>query len=96
MTKPTTTATTKTTAIRMPGKERPAASRSGIQGPPPTKPHHRNLGRNKKPSNSLNIGHAAGLEYRFLRSQPVSLGSDHFTGRDPGGASINSSCDLSR
>lgn len=34
--------------------------------------------------------HAAGLEYRFLRSQPVSLGSDHFTGRDPGGASINS------
>ena len=65
----------KTTAIRMPGKERPAASRSGIQRPPTTKPHHRNLGRNKKPSNCLPIGHAAeGLDHRFLRSQLRVLG----------------------
>ena len=45
MTKPRTAK-----AIRMPGKERPAASRLGIQGPPTTEPHHRNTGRNTKPS----------------------------------------------
>ena len=41
--------TAKTKTIKMPGKERPAASRLGIQWPPTTKPHLRNLGRNKKP-----------------------------------------------
>ena len=45
MTKSTTTATAKTKAIRMPGKERPAASRLGIQGPPTPEPHPRNTGR---------------------------------------------------
>ena len=34
----------------MPGKERPAASRLAIQRPPTTKPHQKNLCRNKKPS----------------------------------------------
>jgi hypothetical protein len=44
VTKPTATATAKTKAIRMPGKERPAASRLGIQGPPTPEPHPRNTG----------------------------------------------------
>ena len=71
MTKPTTTAAAKTKAIRMPGKERPATSRLGIQGPPTPEPHPRNTGRNTKPSDSQPIGSTAeGLDYRFLRSQP--------------------------
>ena len=75
MTKPTTTATAKTKAIRMPGKERPAASRLGIQGPPTPEPHPRNTGRNTKPSDSQPIGPTAeGLDYRFLRSQPRVIG----------------------
>ena len=36
--------------IWMPGKERPAASRLGIQRPPTTELHHRNTRRNTKPS----------------------------------------------
>ena len=43
---------TKAKEIRMPGKERPAASRLVIQEPPTTEPHHRNHGRNTKPSDS--------------------------------------------
>src|SRR5262252_2217944 len=39
----------KTKAIRMPGKERPAASQSRIQRPPTTEPHHKNAGKNTKP-----------------------------------------------
>ena len=75
MTKPTTTATAKTKAKRMPGKERPAASRLGIQGPPTPEPHPRNPGRNKKPSDSQPIGLTAEcLDYRFLRSQPRVIG----------------------
>jgi hypothetical protein len=55
---------------------RPAASWLGILRPPTTEPHHRNLGRNKKPSDSLPIGHAAeGLDHRFLRSNPRVLGT---------------------
>ena len=73
MTKTTTTAKSKT--IRMPGKERPAASRLGIQGPPTTEPHPRNTGRNRKPSDSQPTGPTAeGLDYRFLRSQPRVIG----------------------
>ena len=69
------TATGKTKAIRMPGKERPAASRLGIQGPPTPEPHPRNTGRNTKPSDSQPIGLTAeGLDYRFLRSQPRVIG----------------------
>jgi len=78
---------TKNKAIRMPGKERPAASRLGIQKPPTTEPHHRNTGRNTKPSASQPIGQPAeGLDHRFLRSQPRVIGLDHSTRRDPGGA----------
>jgi len=63
--------------IRMPGKERPAASRLVIQKPPTTEPHHRNHGRNTKPSRSQPIGQTAeGLDYRFLRSQPRVIGSE--------------------
>jgi hypothetical protein len=68
----------KTNAIRMPGKERPAASRLGIQKPPTTKPHHRNAGRNTKPSDGQLLSQTAeGLDYLFLRSQPrvISPGS---------------------
>ena len=39
-------------AISIPGKERPAASQSRIQEPPATKLHHKNAGRNTKPSDS--------------------------------------------
>ena len=66
---------TKAKTIWMPGKERPAASRLVIQKPLPTKPHHRNLGKNTKPSDSLPIGQTAeGLDHRFLRSQPRVIG----------------------
>jgi hypothetical protein len=66
----------KAKAIRMPGKERPAAARLVIQKPPTTEPHHRNHGRNTKPSGSQPIGQTAeGLDYRFLRSQPRVIGS---------------------
>ena len=75
MTKPTTTATAKTKAIRMPGKERPAASRLGIQRPPTTEPHLRNAGKNTKPSDGQLLSQTAeGLDYRFLRSQPRVIG----------------------
>ena len=60
---------------RMPGKERPAASRLGIQKPPTTEPHLRNAGQNTKPSAGQPIGQTAeGLDYRFLRSQPRVIG----------------------
>ena len=66
----------KAKAIRMPGKERPAASRLVIQRPPTTEPHHRNTGRNTKPSAGKPIGQTTeGLDYRFLRSQPRVIGS---------------------
>jgi hypothetical protein len=72
MTKPTTA---KSKTIRMPGKERPAASRLGIQGPPPPEPHLRNAGRNTKPSDSQPSRQTAeGIDYRFLRSQPRVIG----------------------
>ena len=62
-------------AIWMPGKERPAASQSRIQRPPPTEPHPRNAGTNAKPSAGLPIRQTAeGLDYRFLRSQPRVIG----------------------
>ena len=65
----------KTKTIRMPGKERPAASRLVIQRPLPTKLHHRNTGKNTKPSNGQPIGQTSeGLDHRFLRSQPRVIG----------------------
>jgi hypothetical protein len=71
-----TKARAKTKAIRMPGKERPAASRLVIQKPPTTEPHHRNTGQDTKPSAGQPIGQTAeGLDYRFLRSQPRVIGS---------------------
>jgi hypothetical protein len=70
-----TTAMAKTKAIRMPGKERPATSRLGIQGPPTPALHQKNLVKNTKPSNSPPIRPTAeGLDYRFLRSQPRVIG----------------------
>ncbi len=67
---------TKAKAIRMPGKERPAASRLVIQKPPTTTPHQKNLATTTKPSASQPMGPTAeGLDYRFLRSLPRVLGS---------------------
>jgi len=81
---------TKAKTKRMPGKEHPAASRLVIQRPPTTKPHQKNLCRNKKPSAGQPIRQTAeGLDYRFLRSQPVSSALDHSARRDPGGATPN-------
>ena len=66
---------TKAKAKKMPGKERPAASRLAIQKPPTTEPHHRNAGKNTKPSAGQPIGPTAeGLDYRFLLSQPRVIG----------------------
>ena len=65
----------RTNAIRMPGKERPAASQSRIQRPPTTELHQRNPGKNTKPSDSqLASQTAEGLDRRFFRSQPRVLG----------------------
>ncbi len=65
----------KAKAIRMPGKERPAASRLVIQRPPTTEPHPRNAGKSTKPSAGKPIRQTAeGLDYRFLRSQPRVIG----------------------
>ena len=65
----------KAKAIRMPGKERPAASRLMIQRPPTPEPHQKNLSRNTKPSAGPPIGQTAeGLDHRFLRSQPRVIG----------------------
>jgi len=65
----------KAKAIWMPGKERPAASRLGIQ-----KPRRRSLTigiypetRNPLPSEPIRPT-AEGLDYRFLRSQPRAIG----------------------
>ena len=92
---------TKAKAKRMPGKERPAASRLAIQRPPTTEPHQKNLCRNKKPSAGQPIRQTAeGLDYRFLRSQPrvIDLGSlrrarprqsDYNTNMQPNGLIIN-------
>ena len=65
----------KAKAIRMPGKERPAASQSRIQRPPTTELHHKNAGKNTKPSDSRPASQTAeGLDRRFFRSQPRVLG----------------------
>ena len=70
-----TKAKAKTKAIRMPGKERPAAARLVIQRPPTTKLHQKNLRRNTKPSDGQLLSQTAeGLYYRFLRSQPRVIG----------------------
>jgi hypothetical protein len=61
MTKAKAKAKAKTKAIRMPGKERPASSRLGIQRPPTTKPHQKNLCRNTKPSAGQPIGQNDGV-----------------------------------
>jgi hypothetical protein len=66
---------TKAKTKKMPGKERPAASRLVIQRPPTTKLHQKNLCRNTKPSTGRPIGQTAeGLVHRFLRSQPRVIG----------------------
>ena len=91
----------KAKAERMPGKECPAASRLVIQRPPTTEPHHRNTGKDTKPSAGQPIGRTAeGLDYRFLRSQPRVIGpgslrkarprqSDYYTNTQSKGLNIN-------
>ena len=66
---------TRAKAIRMPGKERPAASRLVIQRPLSAELHPRNAGKNTKPSAGQPIRQTTeGLDYRFLRSQPRVIG----------------------
>jgi hypothetical protein len=66
---------TKAKTIRMPGKERPAASRLVIQRPSTTELHQKNLSRNTKPPAGQPIRQTAeGLDYRFLRSLPRVIG----------------------
>ena len=91
----------KARTIRMPGKERPAASQSLIQRPLTTEPHLRNTGRNTKPSTIQLLSQTAeGLDRRFLRSQPRVLGpgslrkarprqSDYYRNTQPLGMNIN-------
>jgi hypothetical protein len=70
-----TTAAIKTKAIGMPGKERPAASRLRIQGPPTPELHQKNLAKNTRPLAHQPIRRVVkGLDYRFLRSQPRVIG----------------------
>jgi hypothetical protein len=79
---------TKAKAIRMPGKERPAASRLVIQKPLPTEPHHRNHAKNTKPSGSQPIGKPQRVSITdSFGASPVSSALDHSARRDPGGAS---------
>jgi hypothetical protein len=97
----TARAKAKTNAIWMPGKERPAASRLVIQKPPTTESHHRNTGKDTKPSAGQPIRLTAeGLGYRFLRSQPRVIGpgslckarpqqSDYNTNTQSKGLNIN-------
>ena len=71
-------------AIRMPGKERPAASRLVIQKPPTTEPHPRNLGRNTKPS----VDHIKAKSQRVsitdsFGASPALSALDHSARRDP-------------
>jgi hypothetical protein len=85
MTKPTTTATAKRKAIRMPGKERPAASRLGIQGPPPPEPHPRNTGKNTNPPTVSPSGQLQRVSItNSFGASPVSSAMDHSARRDTG------------
>ena len=63
----------KNKTIWMPGKSGPAASQTRIQKPRP-EPHHRNPGKDTKPSALTHRAIAEGLVYRFLRSQPRVIG----------------------
>ena len=82
---PMTKAKAKT--IRMPGKERPAASRLVIQGLSTTEPHHRNPGRNTKPSASQPSGKPQRVSITdSFGASPASSALDHSARRDPGGA----------
>ena len=68
---------TKTKAIRMPGKERPAASQTRTQGLRRRSLTIGILVKNTKPSAiSLASETAEGLDRRFLRSQPRVLGPE--------------------
>jgi hypothetical protein len=87
MTKPTTTATAKTKAIRMPGEERPAASRFGIQGLP-----RRSItlgilaeARDPLPASPSGKPQRVSITDSFGAS-PVSSAVDYSARRDPNGA----------
>ena len=68
---------TKTKAIRMPGKERPAASQTRTQGLRRRSLTIRILVKNTKPSAISPASETAeGLDRRFLRSQPRVLGPE--------------------
>ena len=80
----------RTKTIRMPGKERPAASQSRIQRPPTRSFTIRMLAKTRNPLTSrlasqpqrVSIADSSG-------ASPVLSALDHSAGRDPGGASIS-------
>ena len=86
----------KTTAIRMPAKNARRHRDPGSKGLPRRSPTIGILVETKT-SNCLPIGHAAeALITDSFGVNFVSSALDHSAKRDPGGASINLSCDLSR
>ncbi len=81
---------TKTKAMRMPGKERPAASQSGSRGLPR---RSLTLGMLAETRNPPTAGPQAKLQRVSIAdsfgASPVSSALDHSARRDPGGAIIN-------
>jgi hypothetical protein len=77
----------KAKAIRMPGKERPAASRLGIQKPPThgASPKESRKTRNPLPGQPMGQPQRVSITDSFGAS-PVSSALDHSARRDPGGA----------
>jgi hypothetical protein len=79
----------------MPGKERPTASRFGIQKPPTPELHHRNIATNTKPSDSQPVGQPQRVSITdSFGACPVSSALDYYAGRDPGEATTTLPCIL--
>jgi len=78
---------TKTKAIRMPGKEHPAASQTRIQWPPRRSLTLGMLARTRNPPPSGLVSQTVeGLDADSFGASPVFSALDHSARRDPGGA----------
>ena len=87
-----TTTKARTKPIRMPGKERPAASQTRIQKPRPEP--HRGIGiktQNPPPPGSVTRQERV-TSTDSCGASPVSSALDHSARRDPGGAITNLPC----
>ena len=81
---------TKAKTKRMPGKERPAASRLVIHRPPTTEPHQKNLNRNRNPLPASLSGKLQRVSVTdSFGASPVLSALDHSARRDPGRATPN-------